>query len=190
MLFNVIVLCFGLSVISAQSCIGHEEQVLLNGIKSALQTLETKLKAKSVRCFPGWKEFENHCYNFIPTKVTWSEAERSCRKIGGYLAKVNNESESTWLKQQASVIGSSLWIGATVFSERNWLWIVDFSNTTSTDWYPGQPSNSGGNQDCLEMRKSHNYQWNDIMCSTTNGYICESEKGGACIPYSKQLFRK
>lgn len=186
---NVILLSCCLSLISAEYCLGSEEESLLNDIKSALQTLETRLKDKSLRCSPGWKEYAHHCYNFISTPVTWNEAERACRKIGGYLVKVDDESESNWLKQQANVEERSFWAGAADFSEGDWRWIVDFSNVTFTDWNPGQPDNAGGHEDCLEIEKTYNYKWNDVVCGTTNGYICESEKSGACIPYSK-LFRK
>ncbi|XP_063413977.1 perlucin-like protein isoform X2 [Mytilus trossulus] len=189
MFVYVILLSCCLSLISAESCLGNQEESLLNDIKSAIQKLEIRLKDKSFRCSPGWKEHANHCYNFISTPVTWNEAERACRKIGGYLVKVDNESESNWLKQEANVEEKSFWAGAADFNEGDWRWIVDFSNVTFTDWHTGQPDNSGGHEDCLEIEKSYNYQWNDVVCTIQNGYICESEKGGACIPYSK-LFRK
>lgn len=62
------------------------------------------------------------------------------------------------------------------FSEGDWRWIVDFTNVTYTDWHAGQPDNSGGHEDCLEIEKVYSYQWNDSLCTVTNGYICESEK--------------
>ncbi|XP_076070873.1 perlucin-like protein [Mytilus galloprovincialis] len=189
MFVNVMLLSCCLSLISADSCLGSHEESLLNDIKSDIQKLETRLKAKSLRCPVGWKEFAHHCYNFITTKLPWNEAEWACRKLGGYLVKVNDETENNWLKQQAIGVNDHIWLGAADFTEGDWIWVVDFSNVTYTDWRSGQPSNWGGKEDCMHLDKPFRYEWNDAPCSSHMSYICEIEKGGARIPYSKPFPR-
>lgn len=46
-----------------------------------------------------------------------------------------------------------------------------------TDWYPGNPSDSGSNEDCLEimvgLSASPRHYWNDEDCSKKANFICE-----------------
>lgn len=62
---------------------------------------------------------------------------------------------------------------------------MDFSNVNYTDWSSRQPDNGGGKEDCLEIRKAYNYQWNDAVCTYKIGYICESEKVIVHLQYVK-----
>ncbi|CAG2219055.1 unnamed protein product [Mytilus edulis] len=148
MFVNAILMSCCSSLISAESCLGSEDESLLSGrcMESTLQILETRLKAKPLRCPVGWIEFAHHCYNFITTKLPWNEAEWACRKLGGYLVKVNDERENNWLKQNAIDSHNSFWLGAADFTEGDWIWIVDFSNVIFTDWSSGQPDNYQGNR--------------------------------------------
>lgn len=43
-----------------------------------------------------------------------------------------------------------------------------------TDWFPGEPNQMGGNEDCLAYSGGA-YIWNDIWCGLKGGYICEKE---------------
>ena len=46
--------------------------------------------------------------------------------------------------------GRPLWIGGSdVDSEGNWKWMTSQILFNYTDWYPGEPNNYGGNEDCL-----------------------------------------
>ena len=44
-----------------------------------------------------------------------------------------------------------------------------------TNWREGEPSNTGGNENCILYRKKHR-TWNDVSCSTKLQAICEKGK--------------
>jgi hypothetical protein len=51
---------------------------------------------------------------------------------------------------------------------------------TYTNWFPAQPSDSGGNEDCAEMIPAHwkyggdvGGQWNDLPCHYPRHYVCQ-----------------
>mgnify|MGYP001234629358 CR=1 FL=1 len=56
-----------------------------------------------------------------------------------------------------------------------------------TDYYPGEPTNAGDGEDCLEIysRKyideKWNYdktgKWNDAPCTDTRSYFCQDKRG-------------
>lgn len=57
-----------------------------------------------------------------------------------------------------------------------WVWYKHNGVETihHTDWSQGEPNNSGGRgEDCIELKPSQDYRWNDLACSDMNAYICE-----------------
>ena len=60
--------------------------------------------------------------------------------------------------------------------EKEWVWagtngpIAEF-----TDWTPGEPNQSGGEEDCLSFYPRQGYHWNDEHCDKSMYYICEHE---------------
>lgn len=66
------------------------------------------------------------------------------------------------------------WIGLNDLSvEGTWEWI-DGSAVTYTEWDSGEPSNSGGGEDCVHFIANQGTEWNDLGCSTSQNYVCEA----------------
>lgn len=60
--------------------------------------------------------------------------------------------------------------------EGDWRWVHDSSKVVYSQWYPGEPNNTGhtGNEDCGQLCAVVKYKWNDARCNHENtGYICE-----------------
>lgn len=68
----------------------------------------------------------------------------------------------------------SVWLGATDIAKEG-TWLSAEKNTTLTyeNWYPGQPNNNDGNQNCLSLYEPFNHTWCDEDCSELYQYICE-----------------
>ena len=49
---------------------------------------------------------------------------------------------------------------------------MDKSVVSYTNWDSSQPDNNGNTEDCVEA-KEQNMKWDDIKCTTSNGYICK-----------------
>ena len=72
-----------------------------------------------------------------------------------------------------------MWMGGTdEASEGNWAWVSErCSFSTFENWYPEEPSNTRGNEDCQTMTEWRNtnetYAWNDAGCYHVAWFICE-----------------
>lgn len=59
--------------------------------------------------------------------------------------------------------------------ENNFFWSSNGENIEYDAWNYGQPDNSGGNENCVELRyKKHFYKLNDNNCNAKNFFICTS----------------
>jgi hypothetical protein len=125
--------------------------------------------------------YNGHDYIFATTAKTWLQAHQSCADLGYGLVTINNSSEDQWLQGYIGSSGSCCWwIG---YNDRDtegtWRW----SNGSSSyvNWYPGEPNNYAGNEDC--STKYSEGRWNDDDCSKQFPYICESVDGSVAINY-------
>ena len=48
-----------------------------------------------------WRKYKDHCYYFETVPVKWTTAERRCREIGGYLVKIDDAPEQSWVFKEA-----------------------------------------------------------------------------------------
>ncbi|XP_076078533.1 perlucin-like protein [Mytilus galloprovincialis] len=113
-------------------------------------------------------------------------AEKECRKDGGYLVKITDSSEQNWVAKNVQDSNlSRTWIGASDAVTKDWGWAFDLSKVTESYWHPHQPDHGGNVEGCVELYPGYGYKWNDCKCSTSQSYVCESQQGVSCQPYSK-----
>lgn len=96
----------------------------------------------------------------LTDSLTWEEAQTAAQAVGGNLVTINTAAEETWLKQTFGGT-EGFWIGITdrrVEGQFEW---VNGEAVTYTNWAPGEPNNSGGNQDYGWMNFSATRQWDD-----------------------------
>lgn len=124
-----------------------------------------------------------HRYSIIVDDVSWTEASRKCKQIGGYLVNIGSEEEYIYIVQQIESEGkrgNSFWIGGERgfgdASEYNYYWVrndgtySDYAVNSKPDlqqfWMVGEPSFVDGetveNKMNMFYRKSEDrYVWND-----------------------------
>ena len=56
-----------------------------------------------------------------------------------------------------------------------WEWAADNTILEYTNWGPGQPDNGDNEEDCMEMKRSLNWKWNDKECDAHLHFICKME---------------
>eukprot|EP00117_Sycon_ciliatum_P008894 scpid15029/ scgid11407/ Macrophage mannose receptor 1; C-type lectin domain family 13 member D; C-type lectin domain family 13 member D-like; Macrophage mannose receptor 1-like protein 1 len=133
-------------------------------------------------CQAPWTSSGTSCYLVVNSKqssLTWSEARQTCvSNYGAELVSINSPTEQQnvyGLLQQSGEAGQ-VWIG---ISDRKMEGIFAWSDgsgnlSTSTSayshWLVGEPNNAN-NEDCGVMTQQG--FWNDVLCSTTHGYVCE-----------------
>lgn len=115
--------------------------------------------------------------------------------VGGYLTAIGSAAENTFVR---NMISATIWLGATdgpVEGEWRWMggehagqmfWLGNASgsaqNSLYNSWSGGEPNNSGGNEDGVELRT--NGTWNDTNVGGTRAYVIEWD--GAAVLASLQ----
>ncbi|KAK1151748.1 macrophage mannose receptor 1-like, partial [Acipenser oxyrinchus oxyrinchus] len=105
-------------------------------------------------------------YILIEELKTWTEAQQYCKEHHTDLVSIKNTSENEDLVKKAQ--GKPFWIG---LFNNPWKWSRQGDNYTFHNWNGGEPNNWGGNEKCVEMSKSG--QWNDIPCTFQLPFCCD-----------------
>jgi len=101
--------------------------------------------------------------------ANWTAARIRCEQLGGNLAVVETAEENRFLSTLLN--GQTAWIGATDEKiEGHFEWI-DGQPVIFSNWLPGQPNNSGGDEDHVELLPDGG--WNDRNGATQREFICE-----------------
>lgn len=109
--------------------------------------------------------------------LTWDAAEAYCVAGGGHLASVSSSGENSFLYIDVMPGGlfdpsSPRWIGLNdKKTEGSFVWSSG-DPFSYTNWKSGEPNDSGGNEDCVEIRWNDG-KWNDNNCTNTRLFICE-----------------
>ncbi|MFW5798367.1 MAG: C-type lectin domain-containing protein, partial [Planctomycetota bacterium] len=122
------------------------------------------------------REFKGHHYMVFNKNVSWVEARRRCRQMGGYLACVTSREENRFLKRLARGV---VWLGATDENEEGvWRWITG-EESTFTDWQKGQPDNANDGEDWLTLNPGRGRRdqgsWSDSGPTAKRRFVCEWE---------------
>ncbi|XP_066919223.1 SCO-spondin-like [Clytia hemisphaerica] len=81
---------------------------------------------------------------------------------------------------------SVIWLGGTqTLSDDTdeWKW-TDGTCWTYTNWNGGEPSNAGGNEDCIGTSGGSTSVWNDLDCALPLPYLCELDVDGGWSSWS------
>ncbi|NP_001188329.1 lectin isoform X1 [Danio rerio] len=132
--------------------------------------------AAARRCTRQWSRFGSRCFRYFSVPVNWVTAERNCQLLGGNLVSVQNGMENDFL---LSLIPNSerFFIGGyDGEDEENWFW-SEGSSFGYTNWCSGEPNNMN-TEHCLEINWTSDRCWNNLPCSTEQGYICAKNLDG------------
>lgn len=110
---------------------------------------------------------------------TYQDARIECQQRGGDLAVIQDDSENAALTEWALQVKgpATIWyIGLDDAAvEGSFLW-VDGSPVGFSGWAPGEPSNTGGIEDCAVLYAGDG-SWNDQQCNLAVLFICEAIDG-------------
>ncbi|XP_046543030.1 C-type lectin-like [Haliotis rubra] len=128
-----------------------------------------------------WVSFEGGCYFLFEDSEEWPQANTVCGLHSAYLVTLETANENAFAKNYArtkQVHSSNVWIGANdMMTSNQFRWTEGDKKVTFTDWARGEPNNSNGGENCVQLDRSHSYQWNDALCHNRNHFICELRKG-------------
>lgn len=104
---------------------------------------------------------------YLLTPNTWTASEAEAEDMGGTLAVVRNADEQKWIYSTFGNLGGadrSPWMGLhRIQPGGKFVW-VDGTPLDYTHWYPGEPNNAGGDENCAHMRwdPAAPGTWNDL----------------------------
>lgn len=130
-----------------------------------------------------YNQDNGHFYEFVVSpSISWTNAKneaegRSYYGLKGYLTTITSSSENAFITQKLNGFG---WIGANDAENENiWKWVTGpeagtvISNTTYTNWAPGEPNNYYGVEDWAHFYSDGS--WNDFPhdSNAIAGYVVE-----------------
>ncbi|KAI8510796.1 hypothetical protein Bbelb_117120 [Branchiostoma belcheri] len=170
----------------------------LKAMAGSLGTYYTNFKKGEARQCPSrWREYNNHCYKFMTSRVDWNTAKSRCKASGADLVSIHSREENEFVKRLITNAGSFHLSQAIVYiglhkKRGRWEW-SDGSRLSYSNWAPGEPNHlsflSLNWSFCSAMYAKtgrlwifghHNEkgQWADQQCSGGPGspYICKAPK--------------
>ncbi|MFK8186094.1 MAG: NF038122 family metalloprotease [Phormidesmis sp.] len=108
----------------------------------------------------------------LSQESNWHDAQAEAELLGGNLATINDATEEAWL-QQTFGTAEGFWIGLTDEAVEGQFEWVNGEDVTYTNWAPGKPDNSRGEQHYTYINQSGGTQWNDDSDWATRQGIIE-----------------
>ncbi|KAF4115351.1 CD209 antigen-like protein C [Onychostoma macrolepis] len=112
------------------------------------------------------------CFFMSSELKSWSDSRQYCMDRGGDFVIINTEEKQRHI---SSFTTERVWIGLSDREQEGIMKWVDNSPLKQGFWFKGEPNNSGGDEDCIELnynRETLN-SWNDRSCSNKIKGICE-----------------
>ncbi|XP_063755522.1 lactose-binding lectin l-2-like [Eleginops maclovinus] len=136
---------------------------------------DPQVKLQRGSCPMFWFSFNNRCYKYVSTHLTWAEAELQCVSEGANLVSIHSQAEHEFVRsliKNFDHLEHYTWIGLSdVHKEESWMW-SDGCVDKFVFWYAGEPNNIGGTEHCVVTNEFH--KWNDLPCSNTYASVCAS----------------
>ncbi len=117
--------------------------------------------------------FNGSYYYCSREDLSWHDANKECRRNGGYLAVINSPEENSFLANQ--LITQTAFIGISDHLTEGDFAAVNGQQIGFFNWDEGQPNNHSGTQHYVEMAPTGH--WNDNHGSVKREYIMEIPAG-------------
>ncbi|OXB84687.1 UNVERIFIED_CONTAM: hypothetical protein H355_001164 [Colinus virginianus] len=120
-----------------------------------------------------WIIYNHKEYYFSKEAMPMEKARDYCKKKGGDLAIIENETERTFLWKYTfyNDRGNNFFIGLTVSLDKTFRW-VDGTTVNYVAWAPNEPNFANNDENCVVMY-TQTGTWNDLNCGSIEFFICE-----------------
>ncbi|KAH8341224.1 C-type lectin 37Db-like [Drosophila kikkawai] len=145
-------------------------------------TLALGIQAKN--CSENFTSVGNKCYYVSLKKENWYVADRTCRKLGGYLAVFDNEKDKTLTTEYLKSLGlpfadgwrHSVWIGINCLGNRRNFHLSKTGDPPAyLPWVRHQPDNYSPEEDCVAFADfNQSFGYHDIECDKQFPFVCEA----------------
>ena len=110
----------------------------------------------------GVVTFRGHSYLIVHESMSWAEANRHARSLGGHLVTINDEEEHLFVAELArSHRFVHLFIGLSdEADEGHFVW-ANGEPLVYTNWNSGEPNNAGLGENYVNLEQKYGFRWND-----------------------------
>eukprot|EP00058_Branchiostoma_floridae_P003440 XP_002588928.1 hypothetical protein BRAFLDRAFT_89117 [Branchiostoma floridae] len=147
--------------------------------RSRTVALEQRLH-DMIYCPKGYTKFRGICYKAFDTPKSFSDAAAACGGDGGTLAMPRDAGTNDFLFSLHNAVSDTgtFWFGLQDQREEgSFEWVDGSALGTYHSWGPGEPNNSGGEEDCISYVVGWKGKWNDNTCDLLLYYICQVVPG-------------
>ncbi|NWU97744.1 MRC1 protein, partial [Upupa epops] len=120
-----------------------------------------------------WIIYKHKEYYISSEQMPMEKAREYCKKNGGDLAVIENESEKNFLWKYTfyKERGDGFYIGLSVSLDKTFRW-MDGTPVNYVAWAPNEPNFANNDENCVIMY-SQTGTWNDLNCGSVEFFICE-----------------
>lgn len=111
-------------------------------------------------------------YWYCSAAATWAQAAMACELGRAQLVQIDDEAENQEVSVNAAPLGSA-WIGLSDTVDEGFMRWLDGTDPVFAAWWPGEPNDAGGNEDCISTNFGDVGWWNDWPCDTYLPFVCE-----------------
>ncbi|XP_029976930.1 galactose-specific lectin nattectin-like [Salarias fasciatus] len=131
-------------------------------------------------CPMFWYSFQDRCYKYVASYMTWADAELHCVAQGANLVSVHSLEEHSFINSlihNFDPVRKHTWNGLSdIAKEGAWMW-SDGSQVNFLLWNEGEPNNGGGAgfvEHCGHTNAGIDFMWNDAGCGHELPFVCAS----------------
>ncbi|XP_063404464.1 uncharacterized protein LOC134687933 [Mytilus trossulus] len=115
-------------------------------IRRSIEQLEKQFKEVNKifyeRKWSDEQKHNGHCYIFSKDLLMWQGAKKRCQEICGYLVKIDNAKENTWVMKRAAKKTGNFWTGLYAEDPYKWTWAHEKKNAEYIQFRTGWPKKS------------------------------------------------
>ncbi|XP_074525717.1 galactose-specific lectin nattectin-like [Halichoeres trimaculatus] len=128
-------------------------------------------------CPEEWITYKDRCFKFFYDPKEWSAAETKCVSEGGNLASPRDAEVDYYRGLVKQLAGRPIrtWFGAFKINVGTWKFSKG-DRFVFTSWGKGEPSDTVGKENCMEMMDTAKQIFNDAPCSAKKAFLCVRDK--------------
>merc|ERR1712121_149270 len=105
-------------------------------------------------------------------KKNWNDARKACQSEGGDLVNVDHPLINAWLSEQDATVGVLVSGATDNAKEGTYVW-TNGSPASKEFWWPGEPNNCCGGQNCAVVNFKKPGKWDDQGCALKRPFHCQ-----------------
>ncbi|XP_036915327.1 pulmonary surfactant-associated protein D-like [Sturnira hondurensis] len=126
---------------------------------------------RKVDLFPDGRVVGEKIFKTGGFEKSFQDAQQVCRQAGGQLPSPRSAAENEALQQLVAAQNKAAFLSMTDSQTEGKFTYPTGESLVYSNWAPGEPNNSGGEEDCVEI--FDNGKWNDKSCGERRLVICE-----------------